>query len=166
MVFTESSNNPFKLEDEDDRSRLMVFFGRVKDRLVTFLADRHERIVPDILEWDLTQCDINKDIKVGEGLQYTGIKVQVKHFGQLFRVYIKAMGKDTVCRVEESVSCPKGSPAVKVINSVFNPLERIENQVAEMGSKVDKIVSSINYNNNGKGSTAFGNVSEEEVANS
>ena len=65
MVFTESSNNPFKLEDEADRSRLIAFFGQIRDRLVTFLMDTHERIVPDILEWELTQCDINKDIRVG-----------------------------------------------------------------------------------------------------
>jgi hypothetical protein len=24
-------------------------------------------MVPDILEWELTQCDINKDFEVGEG---------------------------------------------------------------------------------------------------
>jgi len=119
MVFTESSNNPFKLEDETDLSRLIAFLGQVRDRLVTFLADTHERIVPGILEWELTQCDINKDIKVGESLQYTGLKVQVKHFDHLFRVYIKSMGKDTVCRVEESLN-PKNKPAVQAINDIFS----------------------------------------------
>jgi hypothetical protein len=39
MVLTESSNNPFKLEDKTDLSRLIAFFGQVRDRLVTFLAD-------------------------------------------------------------------------------------------------------------------------------
>jgi hypothetical protein len=50
MVFTESGNNPFKLEDEVDRSRLMAFFGQVRDRLLIFLSDTHERIVPDIMD--------------------------------------------------------------------------------------------------------------------
>lgn len=59
-----------------DHTSLIAFLGQVRHRLVTFLKDRHERIVPGILEWELTQCDINKDIKVGEGLQYTGLKVQ------------------------------------------------------------------------------------------
>ena len=122
MVFTESSNNPFKLEDEIDRTSLIAFFGQVRDRLVTFLADTHERIIPGILEWELTQCDINKDIKVGEALQYTGLKVQVKHFDRLFRVYIKSIGKDTACRVEESLNPKK--PAVQAINEIFpNPNE-------------------------------------------
>jgi hypothetical protein len=119
MVFTESSNSPFRLEDETDRSRLIAFFGQVKDRLVTFLADIHERIVPDILEWELTQCDINKDIRVGEGLQYTGIKVQAKHFDHLFRAYIKSIGKDTVCRVEESLNLRK-KPAIQTISEILS----------------------------------------------
>jgi hypothetical protein len=118
MVFTESSNSPSRLEDEVDRSRLLAFFGQIRDRLITILADRHERIVPGILEWELTQCDINKDIKVGEGLQYAGIKVQVKHFDQLFRVYIKSVGKDTACRVEQSLSPKK--PAIQALNEILN----------------------------------------------
>jgi hypothetical protein len=117
MVFTESSNSPFRLEDEIDRSRLLAFFGQVRDRLITLIADRHERIVPDILEWELTQCDINKDVKVGEGFQYTGIKVQVKHFDQLFRVYIKSIGKDTTCRLEQSLSPKK--PAIQALNEIL-----------------------------------------------
>jgi hypothetical protein len=125
-VFTESSNSPFRLEDEVDRSRLLAFFGQIRDRLITILADRHERIVPDILEWELTQCDINKDIKVGEGLQYAGIKVQVKHFDHLFRIYIKSIGKDISCRVEESLNPEK--PAVQAINEIFSTQRQREHQ--------------------------------------
>ena len=117
MIFTESSNNPFKVEDETDLCRLIALFGQVRDRLVTFLADKHERIVPGILEWELTQCDINKDIKVGDALQYTGLKVQVKHFDRLFRVYIKSIGKETACRVEQSLNPKK--PAIQTINEIF-----------------------------------------------
>ena len=125
MVFTESSNSPFRLEDELDRSRLLAFFGQVRDRLVTILADRHERIVPDILEWELTQCDVNKDIKVGQGLQYAGIKVQVKHFDHLFRIYIKSIGKDTACRVEESLNPKK--PAIQALTEILtNPTKCVQ----------------------------------------
>jgi hypothetical protein len=34
------------------------------------------------------------------------------------------MGRDTVCRVEES-KCPK-KPAIEFINEVFNPTERFD----------------------------------------
>jgi hypothetical protein len=160
IVYVENSNNPIKLEDDTDRSRLMVFFGQIRDRLVTFLMDRHERIVPDILGWELTQCDINKDIKVGEALHYTGIKVQVKHVDHLFRIYIKSIGKDTVCRVEESVSCPKGSSAVEAINSALNPHEHIENLIGDMIDR--KLGEKICSTNDRKGdSVASGNVQQD-----
>ena len=46
----------------------MVFFGQVRDRLVTFLMDRHERIVPDILDWELTCTSNCKDPTSHKGL--------------------------------------------------------------------------------------------------
>jgi hypothetical protein len=144
MVFTESSNNPFKLEDEIGRSRIIAFFGQVRDRLITFLMDRHERIVPDIMEWELTEFDVNKDIKVTDWFQCAGLKVQIKHLDHLFRVYIKSKGKNTVCRTEESVTCSKGSSPIETINNIFNPYQRIENLVVGMQNKLDDICSSLN----------------------
>jgi hypothetical protein len=121
------SNNPFRLSDEADRARLHVFFGQVRDRMITFLVDMHERIVPDIMEWYMTECDINKDIKVSDLLQFSAFRIQVKHLDHLFRIYIKSMGEDTVCRVEASIHPNK--PAIKVIDDVFNPAEGIERMV-------------------------------------
>jgi len=40
-----SNTNPFKLETEIDRSHILVFFGQLRDRLIAFLNDPHERIV-------------------------------------------------------------------------------------------------------------------------
>jgi hypothetical protein len=98
MVFVECSNKPFELETEEDLVRLIAFFWTVRDRLVVFLHDRHERNVPDIMQWYLTQCDINRDVKLGDWLQFTGINIQIKHVFHLFRLYIKSNGKDTLCR--------------------------------------------------------------------
>jgi hypothetical protein len=100
-VDTSCSKNPYKLETEKDRSRIHAFFGQIRDRLIILLRDKHERLVPDIMDWQLTECDINKDIKVSDILHFSAIKVQVKHLDHLFSIYIKSMGKDTVCRVEE-----------------------------------------------------------------
>ena len=131
IVFCESSNNASKLEDEVDLSRLIAFFGQIRDRLITLLADKHERIVPDIMCWELTQCDINKDIKVSHWFQYSGIKVQVKHFDHLFRVYIKSTGKETVCRVEESCN-PYKSTAIQAITEILNPHEKIYKKLSDI----------------------------------
>ena len=137
-VYTESSNNPHKLESEYDRSRLLAFFGQLRDRLITFLADRHERIVPDIMQWELTQCDLNKDIKVSDWFQFTGLKIQVKHLDHLFRIYIKSIGKDTVCRIEES--CNANRPVIQAISEVFNPTnEKIEKQDIEERRQLSEI---------------------------
>lgn len=139
VVSTESGNNPFKLETESDCSRLMAFFGQVRDRLVLFLADKHERIVPDIMNWEMTQWDLNKDVKVDDWMQVVGLKIQIKHACRLFRIYIKSRGRDTVCRVEEA-SSSKNKSAIEVINDIFNPTERLEKQLAGIDRRVNQLL--------------------------
>ena len=58
-------------------------------------------LVPNILQWELTECDINKDVKVSDGFHFAGPNIQVKYMDHLFSLYIKSMGKDTVYRIEE-----------------------------------------------------------------
>ena len=75
----------------------------------------------------MTECDMNKDIKVSDLFHFTGVQIQVKHLDHLFQIYIKAKDKDTICRVEESKQPKK--PAVEYINDIFNPREKIEKQL-------------------------------------
>jgi hypothetical protein len=117
MVYVECSNFPFKIENIDDYLTLIAFLGQVKDRLVTFLMDKYERIVPDIMEWYLIQCDINKDIPIDHQLNFTSIKAQIKHWNHVFRIYIKLQGNDTICRVEKSITPNK--PIVTFIEELF-----------------------------------------------
>jgi Protein of unknown function (DUF3179) len=51
MVFVECGNIPFRLEEEDDFACMIAFLGAVRDRLVVFLHDTHERVVPDMMQW-------------------------------------------------------------------------------------------------------------------
>jgi hypothetical protein len=44
------SNHPFRLKTEEDRSRLLVFLGQLRERLIAILRDSHERFVPNALE--------------------------------------------------------------------------------------------------------------------
>ena len=131
------SNNPYKLETEEDRSRILAFFGQLRSGLIGLLCDKHERIVPDLLQWELTECDINKDVKVSDILHLTGIKIQIRHLDHLFRIYIKAMGKDTICRIEENKR-PKVE-AIEFINDVFNPLEKLEVYLKGYDEKIDDV---------------------------
>jgi len=113
-----SSNSPFRLENDIDLGRILAYFGEIRSRLKDLLCDPHERVVPDLMVWDITECDINKDIKVGEALHFTGLKIQVKHLHHVFRVYIKAIGRDTVCRIEKSIRPNKS--AITAINDIFD----------------------------------------------
>jgi hypothetical protein len=131
------SNNPFKLETEIDLSRIIAFFGQIRDRLIILLRDERERIVPEIMDWQITECDINRDIKLSHLLHFSAIKIQVKYLDHLFRIYIKSMGKETVCRVEESLD-PKKS-ALETINNIFNPMEKVEKQIAALNTKISAI---------------------------
>jgi hypothetical protein len=142
-INTTCSKNPHKLESEEDRSRIIAFFGQIRDRLILLLYDKHERLVPDIMEWQLTEADINKDIKVCDYFHYTGTKIQVRHLDHLFIIYIKSMGKDTVCRLEERKH-PANKPAVEFINETFNPLDRIERLFTNHDNKLNEISDNLN----------------------
>jgi hypothetical protein len=127
------SNHPFRLQTEEDRSSLLVFLGQIEQVLISILSASHGRIVQNVLEWKVTECDINRDIKVSDWFHYTGLKIQVKHMDHIFSLYIKSMGKDTVYRVEERKHPHK--PAIDFINDVLNPLEKFEKIISELVRK-------------------------------
>jgi hypothetical protein len=105
----------------------------------------------------LTQCDINRDVRVSDWLQVAGLKIQVKHLDHLFRIYIKSIGKDTVCRVEQSVGSSPKISAIETINNIFNPVQKVQKQIEGIGKKVDIMLSIIgndNHNNNAENSNA------------
>jgi hypothetical protein len=118
-VAVKCSSHPLKLEDDTDLARLIAFLGQLRDRLVTLLVDKKERLVPDITHWYITELDINKDIVVSDSVHIVP-KIQVKHLNDLFRIYIKSMGEHTVCRVEKSMHPPSQKSAIEVINDIFN----------------------------------------------
>jgi hypothetical protein len=124
-LYTKNSTNPFKLQSEADCTNILNFFRKIKDNLTSLGV-----VIPDIKKWQFTECDINRDIKVSDLLHFAGVKVQVKHMDHLFRVYIKKIGEDTFCRVEETKHLKK--PVIEAINDIFNPYERIEGQIAEI----------------------------------
>ncbi len=144
-IFTTCSNHPYRIETEQDRFRLIAFFGQIRAGLIYLLNDKHERIVQDISEWELIDCDLNKDIKVSDLLHYNAIKIRVKHLDHLFGVYIKAMGTDTVCRVEENKRFRK--PIIDSINDIFNPTEELKKRVDAIYIIVSRLAGQNQINN-------------------
>jgi hypothetical protein len=157
-IITTCSKSPHKLETEEDKSRLIAFLGQIRDRLVILLRDMHERLVPDIVDWQMTECDINKDIIISDFFHFSAIKVQVRHLDHLFSIYIKSMGKDTVCRVEERKHSAR-KPA-EFINDIFNPLDGFESRLAEQDSKLNEINDKITRLANNTDRTVTGSLQQ------
>ena len=100
MVYIAASKNPFRPEDE---ITLYSFLGQVRDRLLYFVKDPPERMVPPLTQWILTGWDINKDIPVTDIVQLSAPNIQLKDASRVFRLYIKSLGDKAVYRVEEPV---------------------------------------------------------------
>ena len=64
MIYISCSDNPFRLYDEQDISEIMVFLGRVEDRLKNLLSDTRDKVVPPVMTGILKACDVNKDIQI------------------------------------------------------------------------------------------------------
>ena len=137
VIHTTCSNHPFKVENEEDRLKLVAFFGQIRAGLINLLNDRHERIVPGIHEWEVTGCDLNKDVKVSDYFHMTALKVRIKHLDHLLGIYVKAMGQDTVLRVEETKH--PNIRAADFITGIFNPVEKFRLEQLELRHKIDEI---------------------------
>jgi hypothetical protein len=123
-IYTKNSERPFRLQIEDDRVNLIAFIRKIKHNLPPQVE------VPDIEQWEFTECDINRDVRVSDVLHISCVKVQVKHLDHLFRVYIKKLGDETFCRVEETKNLKM--PVIEAINHILNPFDIIERQLAEI----------------------------------
>jgi hypothetical protein len=91
------------------------------------------------MEWELTECDINMDIKVSDAFHFSAVKIQVRHLDHLFSIYVKSMGRDTVCRIEERKH-PPTKTAIAFIDDIFNPYERIESKIDQIKGMMDETV--------------------------
>ena len=78
-------------------------------------------LVPPIMKWILTGCDINKDVTVSDKLQLTAINIQLKEADRVFRLYIKSLGDKAVYRVEELVKMR--CSLVDVLRTIRSPSE-------------------------------------------
>lgn len=121
-TYTRNSEKPFRLQTEKDRVNLIAFIRKIKESLPPLVT------VPDVEQWEFTEFDINRDVRISDLLHISCVKVQVKHADHLFRVYIKKIGNDTFCRVEETKNLE--IPVIEAINYLFNPYVRIERQLA------------------------------------
>ena len=129
-----TSDLPFKIETEEDESIIFSFLGQVKDRLVYLLKDIRERAVPQIMEWHLKACDVNKDIEIDpmKG-QLFFPDIQLRYVDRVFRLYIKNIQEKSFYRVEESM-IPR-IPFLEALANIRHPYQSLED-------KIDKLMES------------------------
>jgi hypothetical protein len=64
---------------------------------------------------------------------------EVRYIDHLFSIYIKSMGRHTVCRLEEREHPTAEKPTIEFVNGIFNPSDRFERKFAEQDSKLNEI---------------------------
>jgi hypothetical protein len=104
MIYVTCSDNPFRLHDEQDISNIMVFLGRVEDRLRRILADTRDEVVQPVRNWILTGCDINKDIEINGLAQITLPDIQISTAEKIFRAYVNLVNEKAYYRNEASLT--------------------------------------------------------------
>ena len=145
MISVACSNSPFKLETDEDESTLFSFLGQIRDRLLYIVNDPRERAIPNIMEWRLSGCDINKDIEISDMVQLSSIDIQLNCADRVFRLYVKSLHDKAVYRCEESLAF-KYTPLVEALDKIRNPNKILESKfdmmlvlINQLRQKVDSI---------------------------
>ncbi len=128
-IYVISSNTPFRLETEGDEIIIFSFLGQLRDRLLYWITDIRERSIPQITEWVLKECDLNKDIRVDEKAQLTLPNIQLKTVAGVFRLYIKSLKDRAVYRAEESLKV--GSLLPEALDNI-RPYKSIESKLSKI----------------------------------
>jgi hypothetical protein len=155
-ILVACSRHSLKIESDSDVSILFSFLGQVKELLLIQLNDIRERIVPQITEWKLVQCDINNDVEITAKAQVTFPDIQLESADRVFRLYVKSLHDKAVYRCEESLAF-KNVPLVEALDQIRNPYKSLENKIdnlaaalveKQLDQKVDSILNSkaIGYN--------------------
>jgi hypothetical protein len=102
------NKNPFRLESEDDISNFVAYLGEVKAFVAIVLSDPRSRAIPDVMDWILTECDINKDVEVSNAFSLVSLHTQgnfrVRDYEYVLRTYFKLLGSKTVFRNEVTLA--------------------------------------------------------------
>jgi hypothetical protein len=138
MVYVKCSENPFRLETENDVSYLFSFLGQVRDRMVIWLRDLRETVVPSIMNWRLLQCDINRDVELTSTAQITLPDIQLKYADRVFRLYVESRHDKAIYRAEEFLNIKRVLP--EALECIINPFKSVN-------AKLDLLLSLTAFSN-------------------
>ncbi len=126
-VYIATTNIPFRIERDEDISALFAFLGQVRDRLLYHISDIRERHVPNLLNWILKQCDLNKDVEIDDIAQLTFPDIQLISADRVFRLYVKIIKDIAYCRGEESLTLNQLLP--EALDNIRHPHKSIEKKI-------------------------------------
>jgi hypothetical protein len=90
MVNVKCSKYPIRIDNESDVNDLYILLGEIQGYLNKKLIILLQGIIPPILDWQLLNCDFNKDIAIDSICQVTlPVHFQMKEAGKVFRLYVK-----------------------------------------------------------------------------
>jgi hypothetical protein len=131
MIFVSCSENPFRLFEEQDISKIMLFLGRVDDRLKILLSDNRDEVVPSVLNWILKGCDMNKDIEIDEVAQLTLPAIQISMAEKVLRGYVKVIADKAYYRLENSIT--PNEPIVTALDNIRTNAD-LDNDFQSLGN--------------------------------
>lgn len=134
-VFIQCSNNPYRIENEDDLAILYSLLGQIRDRLELHVSDPRGRLTPNITTWILKQCDFNKDVPITDKAQIILPDIQLSSAFETFRLYVKNLGGDAFYRCEDSRQV--NQPLTAYLNSTINPVAAMFARFEKMERKID-----------------------------
>jgi len=135
------SKNPFKIETTEDEYAIHTYLGQIRGKSLDHLSDSRGCIIPNIAQWILTECDVNIDVEVTEGMQisfpalqiYPNVyvmqiqeKISCKSFFDVLRIYIKSIEDKAFLRFEGLMS--SCSPVLQVLQNLRYPRAISQNQ--------------------------------------
>ena len=98
----------------------------VRDRFLYHVSDIKEQHVPNLLNWILKQCDLNKDVEIDSTAQFTFPDIQLKSADRVFRLYVKVIKDKAYCK-EESLTLNQILP--EALDNIRHPYKSLEKKI-------------------------------------
>jgi hypothetical protein len=116
MIYVSCSYQPFRLYNDQDVSDILIFLGRIEQKLKSVLRDNRDTVTASVNKWILKGCDVNKDVDIEGAAQITLPDIQIPFAEMALRAYVKPIGDKVFYRVEHSLTPNK--PIKKALESL------------------------------------------------
>ena len=144
-VYIATTDTPLRIEEDEDVSDIFAFLGQVRDRFLYHVSDIKENHVPNLFNWILKQCDLNKDVEIDDIAQLTFPDIQLRSADRVFRLYVKVIKDKAYCRGEESLALNQA--LYEALDNIRHPYKSIENKIDRLTKLLDKVYGSVDRRN-------------------